>query len=181
MNMSESQSSIISGKVRDTKGNAIGGAKITCNGHETITLFDGTYKLTDLKPSTYTVTVNLKGFQSQDQSAEAKANEENIIDFDLAEAFGDSKIYGYIYDTKTKKPITSGGTIILILPATNRYAHINRDGYFEFDNLSPDTYEICTAIQEYVDKKITLTVAQGKNKKIKIYCAHEPVEEPPWG
>ncbi len=179
--MSESQSSIISGRVRDTKGNAVSGAKITCDEHETITLFDGTYKLTDLKPSTYTISVNLKGFQPQKKTAEVKANEESIIDFDLAEAIGNSKIYGHIYDTETKKPITSRGTVILILPVTNRYAHINSKGYFEFDNLSPDTYEICTAIQEYIDKKITVTIAQGKKKKIKIYCTHEQIEEPPWG
>ena len=179
--MGENLSSSIAGCVYDAKGNPVGGVKITCDGYETITLFDGTYKFTDLKPSNYTVTVNLKGFQVQSKTVEAKADIVTVADFRLVEAVGDAKVYGYVYDDEAKQPITSGGTVILILPVSNRFANINREGYFEFSKLPLDTYEIYTSIHKYIDKKIVVTVMQGETKRVDIYCTHEPFEEPFWG
>jgi len=122
-----------------------------------------------------------KGFQNESEKVVVKGGETKTLDFHLNDFGGSAKIYGYVYDAETGKPISSGGTIILILPVTNQYAAIDKKGYFEFKNLLADTYEILASVQGYSEEKTTVTLAENETKKIEIRCRAGSFEEPPWG
>ncbi|MCP8309031.1 MAG: carboxypeptidase regulatory-like domain-containing protein [archaeon] len=171
----------IVGCVYNQQGSVLGGAKVICKGKGTITLFDGTYRFENLSPGTYDITVSLKGFQSQSRTIVIREGETVTLDFYLSEAKGTARICGNVYDAETKKPVTSGGTIILILPIANRYAHLNKNGYYEFTNLVADTYDIWTSISGYEDMKAFITVAEGEAKIQDFYCKPILFTEPPWG
>ncbi len=103
------------------------------------------------------------------------------LDFQLSEAIGNAKIYGTVYDAKTKRPITLGGTIVLILPIANRYALLNKNGYYEFNNLAEDSYDLWASIPEYEDERAVVKITEGEEKVQNFYCRPIQIIEPPWG
>lgn len=168
------------GYVRSRNG-PLGGAKVICNGEETITLFDGSYEFSNLKPKMYEVTANLRGFQSQTRKIEIHGGSTVHLDFQLQESVGTARIFGYVYDYETKRPAFSNGSMILILPVANLYAHIDKNGYFEFTCLSAGEYEIIVSIAGYEEVKTVVSVEEGKQVRKDFYCKPMKIEEPPWG
>ncbi|MEM2922309.1 MAG: carboxypeptidase-like regulatory domain-containing protein [Candidatus Bathyarchaeia archaeon] len=168
----------ISGHVYSLGGATLKGAKVVCNGVETTTLADGFYVITGITPGTYVVRVSLQGFQSIGKNISLQ-EEETVLDFYLPEAKGTAKIHGHVYN-ESKKPLTHG-TIILVLPVTNKYTQIDAEGHYEFRDLPADTYTIATSIPGYEDCTAVLTVAEGEIKTCDFTCKSRRVEEPPWG
>lgn len=167
----------IHGKVLSDGGSLLAGARVACDGGDTITLFDGTYALA-VEPGTYTLTASLKGFKSQ--SAEVAVGDDTIsLDFCLSQATGNSRISGTVYDRETKE-LLSSGTVILILPIANRYADIIH-GSYEFDGLVEDSYRLIVSADGYEDEKATVDVKDGERKIHDFSCRPVMVIEPPWG
>ncbi|MEM3436944.1 MAG: carboxypeptidase regulatory-like domain-containing protein [Nitrososphaerales archaeon] len=171
----------ITGYVYDEKGNPLGSVKVACNEKKTLTLFDGFYEFKNIEPGTYTITVSLKGFKSQSKVVNIQKNDIINLDFRLSEAKGTAKIYGIVYDAETKKPITSGGTIIMVLPVANRYALLDKNGRYEFNDLVGDNYDLLTSIPGYEDERVIVTLAEGEKKVQDFYCKPILNIEPPWG
>lgn len=171
----------IIGHVYSEKGSPLGSAKVIWNGKKTITLFDGTYEFKNIKPGTYTITASLKGFKSDSKIVTVQKDDIITLDFYLSEAIGTAKIYGTVYDAKTKRPITSGGTVILILPTANKYALLDKKGYYEFNDLAEDGYDLWTSIPGYEDEKAVVEVAEGEEKVQGFHCKPILNIEPPWG
>lgn len=163
------------------KGNPLGSAKVTCNEKKTITLFDGFYEFKNIEPGTYTITASLKGFKSQSKVVNIQKNDIINLDFRLSEAKGTAKIYGTVYDIETKKPVTSGGTIILILPVTNRYALLDKNGRYEFNDLAEDSYDLLASIPGYEDERVTVKLVEGEKKTQDFFCRPVMNIEPSWG
>jgi len=178
----------IQGSVVSEGGSLLGSAQVQCNGKNTITLFDGTFEFRDIEPGTYTITASLKGFKSQSKSVTIDKESKVVADFHLPEAWGTSKISGIVYDAVTKKPLTCG-TVILIFPIANRYAAIKtpdlitgtNKGYYEFDNLVEDSYNLITSIDGYEEEKATIAVGENEKKILDLFCKPALVIEPPWG
>ena len=169
----------IQGSVLSELGSLIGSAGVACNGKKTITLFDGTFCLKDIEPGTYTITASLKGFKSQSRQVTIGKDSKTAVDFRLSLAHGTSKISGMVYDAETKKPLTCG-TVIMILPLTNRYAQIN-NGFYEFDALVGDSYDLVTSLEGYENGKATVAVKENERIKHDFSCKQAVVVEPLWG
>jgi hypothetical protein len=169
----------VKGRVLSERGSILGSAEVACDGKKTITLFDGTYEFKNLEPGTYTVTASLKSFKNLSRIATIEKDSKVTVDFHLPEASGNSKISGRVYDVETKKPITSGA-VILILPVTNRYVQIN-NGFYEFDNLAEDRYNLVTSIEGYEDGKAAIAVKENEKKIYDFFCKPVLVIEPSWG
>lgn len=172
---------MVSGHVFSETGSVLGGAKIDCNGRRIITLFDGTFEFKGLELGTYTITAGLKGFKSQTKKVTVEKEGITAVDFELPEAIGTAKISGTVYDAEIKKPISSSGTVILILSIANKYAHLDGHGYFEFDNLAGDSYELVTSISGYEDKRRKVDIDEEEKKILNFYCKPIMLAEPPWG
>lgn len=174
--------SSIRGVVTNTKGRPIAGAEVKCNGEETGTLFDGTFNIENLVPSTYVVTVTQKGFQNQKKEIKLGKHQNADLDFRLIIKEGGGKIYGYVLDSKTSKPIGSGGTMIMILPSNNKQIPIRqKDGYFEFSKLPADTHQIWTSILEYDDEFKEIQLEENEKKRVDFLIRKNEAVEPPWG
>ena len=171
----------ISGHVYSVDGAMLNSAKVACYGMETKTLADGFFVLDGLTAGTYDVGVSLQGFKPTSRSISTQEGEDIVLDFCLPKAMGTAKIEGHVYDVKSKKPLEQGGTVILILPVANRYKHIDRDGYYIFENLPADTYKILTSTPGYEDQEVTLTVIDDEIKTNDFLCKIQEIEEPPWG
>jgi hypothetical protein len=158
----------------------LGGVRVACNGTETITLADGTYRLDNLEPSTYVVTAATRGFEPDRK--EVTVTEGTVtVDFYLKEAIGKGTIRGRIIDVTSGKPISSGGTVILILPLANKYASVSGDGSYEFRDLPADNYELWASVPSYEDTKETITLGEGETKTLDFRCVPSNRSEPPWG
>jgi hypothetical protein len=186
MTMSNTQDAIVSnsrifGHVYSEKGTPLGSAKVACNEEKTITLFDGFYEFKNVKPGTYTIVASLKGFKSDSRTVTVQKDEVITLDFRLSEAIGTAKIYGTVYDASTKKPIASGGTIILVLPITNKYALLDKNGRYEFKDLAKDSYDLWASIPGYEDERAKVTLVEGEEKVQDFFCRPIVNIEPPWG
>jgi hypothetical protein len=179
--VSESNSKII-GSVYDAKGKPIAGAEVKCNGKCTRTLFDGTYKLENLAPSTCIVTVTQKGFQSQKRTIELGKNNIANLGFCLIPEEGFGKIYGNVLDSETGKPITSGGTIIMVLPSKNKQVPIRpKDGFFEFLSLPSGIHQVWASVLGYEDEFKKINLKDKEEKRVDFSCRKKESIEPPWG
>lgn len=170
----------ISGHVYSVEGAMLQGADLACYGTETKTLADGFYVLDGFSPGTYEVRVNLQGFKAASKAVSLQEGEEAIVDFRLSKAKGTARIRGHVYDAESKNPV-QGGTVILVLPVANKYRHIDRDGYYEFDDLPAGTYKILASIPGYEDRDVLLTVTDDEIKTQDFPCKPQKIEEPPWG
>ena len=171
----------ISGHVYSKSGALLNGAKVTCEDFETLTLADGFYIFDKLRLGTYEIKVSLKGFQSESEKISIKDSETAIVDFYLDKAIGTASISGHVYDSESGKPIVNKGTIIMIIPITNRYAYIGANGYYEFSNLPAGTYNVSASIPEYYDCDAVLSIAEDEFKEHDFYCKVNKTVEPPWG
>ena len=176
-----SSKSQIHGHLYSKENALLNGAKVSCNELETVTLADGFYVFDNLPSGNYRVVAELKGFQSETKQVSLRDNDVIVLDFYLSKALGTAKIRGRVYDKETGEPILSGGTIILILPVSNKYADIDVKGYYEFENLSADTYSVSTSIPKYDDIETILTVSDGETVTHDFFCIPNKDVEPAWG
>jgi hypothetical protein len=138
---------------------------ITCDDMSTETLYDGSFEFPQVKAGQHTVTAQVRGYKSQSKSVEVSADEGASVDFDLVEEEGTAKIYGYVYDGETGKPITQGH-LSLNLPIANKYVDIDGKGYYEFTNLRPDTYDIWVVPRgRFEEQKVCVTLKEGEVKR----------------
>ena len=170
----------ITGTVSSQSGTALTGAKVKCEGHETSSLANGSYRLENLVPSTYTVTVSLKGFETSEKTVTIEDEKELTVDFILDKAHGTATIKGRVLDKMSGTAI-SEGTVILILPLANKYSSIGADGSYGFENLPADTYELCTSVPGYRDERTETVLLDGEMRHIDFYCTASRPVEPPWG
>lgn len=171
----------INGHVYSEGGSALGSAGIVCNESRSVTLFDGAFELGNMAPGAYSITASLKGFKSQTSTVIVEKDKTATIDFYLPQAKGASKICGTVYDAETGKPLISGGTIILVLPVTNKYANLDKEGRYRFIDLAGDGYNMVTSVSGYEDAKVTADVGEGMEKIQDFYCKPVLPVEPPWG
>jgi len=171
----------ISGHVYSKSGTIIHGAKVRCNEQITHTLADGYYFFNDLGPSIFELSVTIQGFQPETKTVAIKVNEHVTLDFYLNNAVGNASIQGHVYDSETRKPIVDKGTVILILPVFNKYAHIDVDGAYIFNELEAGTYTLFASVPGYYDCKIVLTINEGESKIQDFFCRLNKDIEPAWG
>jgi hypothetical protein len=171
----------IFGHVYSADGSGLKSGKVFCGKLETRTLADGLFVFNNLIPGRYEVIASLQGFRTSCEVATTREGEEAIVNLHLSKAEGTAKICGHIYDTRSKTSVSMGGTIKLILPIANKYKDIDKNGYYEFENLPADTYRILTSIPGYADSNVVLAVSDGETKTYDFFCRAQNTEEPPWG
>jgi hypothetical protein len=173
--------STIQGHLYSEEGAILNGAKVSCNSRESMSLADGFYAFKDLPPGQYAVHVDLEGFQSVTQTVSTRENQVVVLDFHLPQALGSATISGQIYDRETRDPVGRGGTVILILPLSNRYVILDKNGHYAFENLPAGTYHLTTSIPEYDDTDAFLTVETGESIVHDFECKRNNEVEPAWG
>lgn len=169
----------ITGHVTDEKGRPLGGVTVACNGTETKTLFDGSYKFEGHEPGTHTVEIAMEGYRRHRRQILTDEGEEAILDFRLDSEAGVAKIYGYVLDGTNREPVSTGGSVYMYRHTFNRHTPIDpKTGYFEFAHLPPGTYTIWTSILEYEDEKKTVVVKEGEERREEFLIRKADIEPP---
>src|SRR4030067_1160151 len=169
------------GSVCSSDGVVLKDARVTCRGMETTTLANGSFIFQGLAYGTYTVQVTLQGYEPSSETVSVLNEEGTNTDFHLSRASGSGKIHGYFYDAETNEKLKQEGIAILILPVANRYEHIDKDGHYNFTDLSSGTYRIITSVKGYLDYNSDVEIANGERKEHDFFLKALRVEEPPWG
>jgi hypothetical protein len=170
---------IITGRVFDERGKPVGGAVVTCDGMDTRTLFDGSFRFEDLELGPYTVEIDLEGYRKQRREVVTMDEEEAVLDFKLETEVGDAKIFGYVISEETGEPLNVGGSVYMFRLTSNRNTPIDpRTGRFEFSSLSQGTYTIWTSVLDYEDNKKTVTVEEGEERREDFFITKADIEPP---
>lgn len=155
----------IQGTVRDSvTGQPISGALVEAvrGGqvrYSDTTAMDGTYSLTGIQPSNYTLVVSAPGYQTQSVGVKPKNNKITTVNFQLVPHGG--QINGTVTDATTLLPI-SGATIRifqginLILTTTT-----NGTGFYSASHLAPGNYIVMASSTGY------RTQIQGASVRVK--------------
>lgn len=133
---------------------------------------DGTYSLTGVQPSNYTLEVNAPGYQIQSVGVNPTNNEITTVDFQLVPHGGE--IDGTVTDATTTLPI-SGATIRilqgidLILSTTT-----NGTGFYSAPNLSPGNYTVEASATGYQTQFQGAIVQVNTIKTVNFALATQP-------
>lgn len=178
--MNESKArAIITGRVFDERGKPVSGAIVTCDGMDSRTLFDGSFRFEDLEIGPYTVEIGLEGYRGQRKKIEVKVEEEVVLNFILETETGDAKIFGYVISKETGEPLKAGGSVYMFRLTSNKNTSIDpRTGRFEFSGLSPGTYTIWTSVLDYDDNKKTVTVEEDEERREDFFITKAEIEPP---
>lgn len=171
----------LSGHVHSKSGAMLSGAKVACDGFETITLADGFYIFKGMISGTFEVSANLQSFQPGKKEVTITDNNAAVVDFQLSPMIGTAKISGCVYDNESSEPLMNGGSVILILPISNRYVDIDANGHYEFVDLPAGTYKIFTSVQEFEDCEAVLDIADGESKNYDFHLKIRREVEAPMG
>ncbi len=174
--------SSIKGKVFDERHRRVGGAVVQCDEFVKSTLFDGSYNFDSLEIGSHILKVKVEGYKTINKEVEVGEGELQEIDFSLDPETGELKIFGYVFDSKTSKPIKEGGRIHMFKSTYNTSVSINPlTGYYEFIDLPAGTYRIGTSILDYRDEEKIVTVQEGEERSENFICVKRDDLEPPWG
>ena len=178
--MSEKEAeTTITGHVIDEKERPVAGAVVACDGSETRTLFDGSYRFENLVPGTHAIEIGLDGYLGQIKQIETEEGGEAVVDFHLEPEKGDTRIFGYVLEKETDEPIRTGGSVYMIRPTFNRNVPFDPEtGYFEFADLPTGTYVLWTSVLEYDDEKKTVTVEEGEDRREDFFIRKGFIEPP---
>ena len=178
MNESEARA-IITGRVLDERGKPVRGVIVICDGMDTRTLFDGSFRFEELELGLYTVEIDLEGYRRQRREVEAMDEQEVVLNFKLETETGDARIYGYVISEETGEPLKIGGSVYMFRLTSNKNTPIDpRTGRFEFSGLSPGTYTIWTSILDYEDNKKRVTLEEGEERREDFFIKEADIEPP---
>ncbi len=164
--------SIVSGFVYDEDDNPLEGVTVTIQGTDysdsAETDDDGYYKFSGLAEGAYTLTYEDDGYETQTQSVALGKGETLELEAIILEEVVIGRIYGYVVNIRGV-PIESA-TLSLkgIKAGTKTTTSSDADGYFEFEDLSADTYVIIAKKSGYKKGKKTVTLEEGETIEIEF-------------
>lgn len=121
---------------------------------------DGTYSLSGIEPSNYTLVVSASNFQTQTVGVKPKNNQTTTVDFQIIPIGG--TIEGIVIDEITTLPIS--GSTVRIFQGTNliQQTQTNPSGFFSVPNLAPENYVVLASAPGYNTQFKGASVEQGR-------------------
>ncbi len=185
----------IFGSVLDTDGKPVANATVFTDkgGYSAKTGSNGIYQFNDVVEGSYLLTALAEGYGSVSQTVTVKEGETTKADFTLLRAITiptpvpslspsvnpipsttptpdtlTGKIFGYVMDeidnpVKKAKVRCKGKNTNVKENATT-----NKQGYFEFNNLSADSYKITAKKKDFDKSKYNVNLEEGEEKEIEI-------------
>ena len=185
----------IFGSVVDTDGKPVANATVFTDkgGYSAKNGSNGIYQLNDVAEGSYLLTALAEGYGSVSQTVTVKAGETTQADFTLLRAITPptpvpslspsfspvpsttptpstltGKIFGYVMDeidnpVKKAKVRCKGKNTKVKANATT-----TKQGYFEFNNLSADSYKITAKKKGFNKSKYNVNLEEGEEKEIEI-------------
>ena len=145
----------IGGKVTDTSsGTPIAGCTVSAGGKTTTSDSDGDFTISNLSPTSYTVTASKSGYQDGSATVTVEAGKTvtaNIALTPVAPTTG--SISGTVTDASTGSPIAN-----CTVSAGGKTAQTGSDGTYTIGNLTPGDYTVTASATGYVGGSAQVTV-----------------------
>ncbi|GHV48903.1 hypothetical protein FACS1894181_06000 [Bacteroidia bacterium] len=136
---------------------------------------DGIFQFPDLAPNVYNLTVIRGGYQNGSRTnVSVTAGNATPVDITLSKTSG--SIYGFIKDAETLQPLA--GCTVTLLPGGTTKTTI-ADGAYQFDNVSPNIYEVGVVRSGYLSDKRNVTVMTGGSMQADFVLAKNEVNNTP--
>lgn len=163
---------VVFGFVDDEDENPLKGVTVTIQGADysdsAETDEDGYYEFKDLAGGEYTLTYEKDGYETQTKDVELEEGETLELETITLEEIVKGTIYGYVVDIQGE-PIESVKLNLKgIKTGTKTKTSSDADGFFEFEDLSADTYIIFAKKKGYKKGKKTVTLEEGEEIEIEI-------------
>jgi len=160
----------IAGQVKDGKGNAIAGVKVTAGEVGAETDEDGEFLIEGLKPADYELTASKDGFNSETKAITVEAFKETELDFQLKKTFGGIKGQVVGKDGKgideveisIKEPPLSVMTVFVSRMDPGFGQIGGKNGIFEMGDIPTGKREIVFAHPLYKDKTVEKEIKNGQ-------------------
>ncbi len=146
-----------------------GGANTSSPARNTTTTdADGYYEFGDVDAGNYILTYQKSGYATQTQAITLEAGQALDMGETTLEAVSSGKIYGIVVDIKGN-PIESVGLKLKgVRTKVSKTEATDADGFFEFSDLSADTYVITAKKNRYKTVKKSVTIGDGESKEVEI-------------
>ncbi len=166
------QEGVVFGFVNDDDENPLKGVTVTIQGTDysdsTETDEDGYYEFKNLPAGLYTLAYEKDGYETQTKDVELEEGETLELKTIALEEIVKGRIYGYVVDIRGK-PIESVKLNLKgIKTGTKTMTSSDADGFFEFEDLSADTYIILAKKKGYKKGKKMVTLEEGEEIEIEI-------------
>lgn len=163
---------VVFGFVDDDDENPLKGVIVTIQGTDysdsAETDEDGYYEFKNLPAGLYTLAYEKDGYETQTKDVELEEGETLELATITLEEIVKGTIYGYVVDIRGK-PIESVKLNLKgIKTGTKTMTSSDADGFFEFEDLSADTYIILAKKKGYKKGKKTVTLEEGEEIEIEI-------------
>ena len=163
---------VIFGFVNDDDENPLKGVTVTIQGTDysdsAETDEDGYYEFKDLAGGEYTLTYEKDDYETQTQTVELEEGKTLELETVTLEEIVKGKIYGYVVDIQGE-PIESVKLNLKgIKTGTKTKTSSDADGFFEFEDLSADTYIIFAKKKGYKKGKKTVKLDDGEETEIEV-------------
>ena len=176
------KTSTVEGQVFDMRGRTLGGVKVTLDGIETTTLFDGSYSFRSISAGPHKLDVMVEGYKNVKRTVDVEEGKPARADFHLEAEIGESTIYGSVLDGETETPIKHGGAVYMSDLINIKSAPINpATGRYEFVKIPKGTYQIWASVNEYQDDKRTIKIELKEERREDFQLAKRKDLDPPWG
>ncbi len=136
--------------------------------HSATTDADGYYEFGDLDAGNYTLTYEKGGYVTQTQSITLEAGQALDMGEITLVSIAYGKIYGTVVDIKGN-PVESVSLKLKGLKTkASKTEATDADGFFEFSDLSADTYVITAKKNRYKTVKKSVKIGDGESKEVEI-------------
>ena len=163
---------IVFGFVNDEDENPLKGVTVTIQGTDysdsAETDEDGYYEFKNLPAGLYILAYEKDGYETQTKDVELEEGETLELETIALEEIVKGRIYGYVVGIRGE-PIESVKLNLKgIKTGTKTMTSSDADGFFEFEDLSADTYIILAKKKGYKKGKKTVTLEEGEEIDLEI-------------
>ncbi len=130
---------------------------------------EGYYEFTGLAAGDYALTYEKEGYTTENRDVSLEGDETVVyVDDIFMEVIQKGSIYGYVVDIRGDALEKVKLKLKGVKTKVTKTASSDRDGFFEFEDLDPDTYRIAVTKKFYKKVNKVVKLEEGEDKEIEI-------------
>ena len=130
---------------------------------------EGYYEFTGLAAGDYTLTYEKEGYITENRDVSLEGDETVVyVDDIFMEEIQKGSIYGYVVDIRGDALEKVKLKLKGVKTKVTKTASSDRDGFFEFEDLDPDTYRVAVTKKFYKKVNKVVKLEEGEDKEIEI-------------
>ena len=130
---------------------------------------EGYYEFTGLAKGDYALTYEKEGYTTENRDVSLEGDETVVyVDDIFMEVIPKGSIYGYVVDIRGDALEKVKLKLKGVKTKVTKTASSDRDGFFEFEDLDPDTYRVALTKKFYKKVNKVVKLEEGEDKEVEI-------------